>query len=70
MFELLVQVGYQLRIVHGMPECRAYNQEMMGYCTSLEPPVDISSIEIPAEDIGSDVSYCMLLSFRGIVLSL
>jgi hypothetical protein len=43
----------------------------MRYYTRLEPPVDVSSIEIPAEDIESDVSYyCMLLSFRGIVLKL
>jgi hypothetical protein len=45
-------------------------KRLMRYCTPLEPPVDILSIEIPAEDIESDVSYCMLLSFRGIVLSL
>jgi len=28
MFGLSEQVGYQLRIVHGMPESRAYNQEV------------------------------------------
>jgi hypothetical protein len=41
----------------------------MRYCTHPEPPVDISPVEIPVEDIESDVSYCTLLSFRGKLVS-
>ena len=45
-------------------------KRLMRYCTHPGPPADISSTEIPGEDIESDVSYCMLLSCRDIVLRL
>lgn len=41
-------------------------KRLMRYCASSGPPVDVSSTEIQGEDIEDDVSYCVLLYFRGI----